>query len=148
MLSNFTLFQSGLPGWVRLFNPVIKHRFSFWYSRSNAIWRPTAFMSELFKAEVIYMWISRNLSCSSNCACSISNSLNKFTNHSNALWWRLSQKKSTLKEKLKFKKNQENQIRINCIKFLICFEKKKWIFPLVTSCLRNKSGYGAFFFFF
>ena len=69
---------------------------TFLCSRSKASWSPTAFISVFWRAEVMYMCISRNRSMAPPCsACSISNCDKRFTNHSNDRWSRLIQKKST-----------------------------------------------------
>ena len=71
---------------------------TFSWSRSKANWRPTAFMSVLCRAEVMYMCISRKWPITPSCSdCSISNWDRSLTNHSNDFWSRLIQKKSTLK---------------------------------------------------
>ena len=69
---------------------------TFLCNRSRASWSPTAFISVFWRADVMYMCISRNLSIDPPCsACSISNCDSRFTNHSKLLWSRLIQKKST-----------------------------------------------------
>ena len=77
---------------------TLRQILTFSWSRSKANWRPTAFMSVLCRAEVMYMCISRKWPITPSCSdCSISNWDRSLTNHSNDFWSRLIQKKSTLK---------------------------------------------------
>ena len=74
------------------------------WRRSRAICSPTAFMSFLERALVMYKCRSRNRSMKlPNSACSISNCESKCTNHSKLRWSRLIQKKSTYWRKKKVK---------------------------------------------
>ena len=52
-----TLFQLGLPALVLDLRPVMRSRCSFSCIRSRASWSPTAFMSVLCRADVMYLLI-------------------------------------------------------------------------------------------
>lgn len=94
--NSFTLSQLGRPACVRVLSPVMRSTFFSLWIRSSPIWSMTAFASDFFSADVIYMCMSRNLSIwAVSSHCSISSSLSSCTNHSKCLWWRFIQKKST-----------------------------------------------------
>ena len=77
----------------------IQGMLTFSWRRSKASWRPTAFISVLWRAEVMYMCMSKKWPITPSCSdCSISNWESSLTNHSNDFWSRLIQKKSTLKK--------------------------------------------------
>ena len=77
-----------------IFRSIIVITFSWSKSRANC--SPTAFMSVLCKADVMYMCISKKCPITPPCSdCSISNCDKSLTNHSNDFWSRLIQKKST-----------------------------------------------------